>query len=216
MITVEYLVDSTPVKARNQGNRPTCVAFAVTDLNRRFADDDLGPEYFYRATIQRIPGWQPGDGVQAAAAAEASQAGHALEGDFPYQADEPAVPFEALPETLSLFGHPIRFFTADVNELVDSLRAGEPIGLALRLTYEFYAPVEGVIAFSRSIVAGAMLHAVVAVGLGVDAFGGVWFLIRNSWGEEWGQQGHAWISAEYIAVHATCAFGVEHGSPDSA
>ncbi|MGY3170770.1 hypothetical protein ACVWYU_000143 [Pseudomonas sp. TE12234] len=216
MITVECLVDSSPVKARNQGNRPTCVAFAVTDLNRQFADDDLGPEYFYRATIQRIPGWQPGDGVQAAAAAEASKVGHAREADFPYRADEPAVPLEALPDALELFGHPIRFFNAAVDELIDSIRMGVPVGLALRLTYEFYAPVDGIIPFSHSVVPGAMQHAVVTVGLGVDALGEAWFLIRNSWGEEWGQQGHAWIPAEYIAVHATCAFGVEHGSPDSA
>jgi hypothetical protein len=188
----------------------------VTDLNRQFADDDLGPEYFYRATIQRIPGWQPGDGVQAAAAAEASKAGHAREADFPYLADEPAVPLEALPDELEMFGHAIRFFNAAVDELMDSMRMGVPIGLALRLTYEFYSPVDGIILFSHSVVPGAMQHAVVAVGLGVDALGEAWFLIRNSWGEEWGQQGHAWIPAEYISVHATCAFGVVHGSPDSA
>ncbi len=62
MITIECLVDSIPVKARNQGNRPTCLAFAVTDINRRFAPEDLGPEYFYQATVLRIAGWQLGDG----------------------------------------------------------------------------------------------------------------------------------------------------------
>lgn len=216
MITVECLTDSSPVMARNQGNRPTCVAFAVTDLNRRFAEDDLGPEYFYRATVQRIPGWKPGDGVQADAAAEASQAGHALEAHFPYQTVEPAVPLEALPDTLDLFGHPICFFNADVGQLIDSIRMGVPIGLALRLTYDFYSPADGIIPISHLVLPGAMQHAVVAVGLGHDAHGETWFLIRNSWGKDWGQNGHAWIPAAYIAMHATCAFGVEHGSPHSA
>lgn len=216
MITTECLVDSSPVRAKNQGNRPTCLAFAVTDLNRGFADDDLGPEYFYRATIHKIPGWQPGDGVQAAAAAEASQAGHAREADFPYQVDEPVVPLEALPDAMDLFGRPINFFNADIDELIDSMRVGVPIGLALRLTYQFYSPVDGVIPFSDSLFPGVMQHAVVAVGLGHDAQGETWFLIRNSWGQEWGQNGHAWVPAAYIAAYATCAFGVEHGSPDSA
>lgn len=216
MITVECLTDSSPVMARNQGNRPTCVAFAVTDLNRRFAEDDLGPEYFYRATVQRIPGWKPGDGVQADAAAEASQAGHALEAHFPYQTVEPAVPLETLPDTLDLFGHPICFFNADVGQLIDSIRMGVPIGLALRLTYDFYSPADGIIPISHLALPGAMQHAVVAVGLGHDAHGETWFLIRNSWGKDWGQNGHAWIPAAYIAMHATCAFGVEHGSPHSA
>ncbi|WP_432710899.1 hypothetical protein [Pseudomonas syringae] len=44
----------------------------------------------------------------------------------------------------------------------------------------------------------------------------MWFLIRNSWGEAWGNNGHAWIPAKYIAAYATCAFGVEYGSSDSA
>ncbi|ATH84139.1 hypothetical protein CO724_00350 [Ectopseudomonas mendocina] len=202
--------------ARNQGNRPTCVAFAVTDLNRRFAEDELGPEYYYRATVQRIPGWKPGDGVQASAAAEASKTGHALETHFPYQIAEPSVPLEALPDTLDLFGYPIRFFNADIAQLIDSMRMGVPIGLALRLTYDFYSPVEGIIPFSPLVLPGAMLHAVVAVGMGHDDHAETWFLIRNSWGKEWGQNGHAWIPAAYIAVHATCAFGVEYGSPHSA
>lgn len=216
MITVEFLTDNSPVIARNQGNRPTCLAFAVTDLNSRFAEGDLGPEYFYRATVRRIPGWKPGDGVQADAAVEASQAGHALEAHFPYQKVEPSVPLEALPDTLDLFGHPICFFNANVDHLIVSMRKGVPIGLALRLTYEFYSPANGIIPFSHLVLPGAMQHAVVVVGLGHDAHGETWFLIRNSWGREWGQNGHAWISAEYIAVHATCAFGVEHGSPHSA
>lgn len=216
MISVECLTDDCPVGARNQGNRPTCLAFAVIDLNRRFTDNDIGPEYFYRATIHRIPGWMPGDGIQAAAAAEASQAGHAREAHFPYQDVEPVVPLEPLPEALELVGHPIRFFNADVGDLIASMRSGEPVGLGLRLTHEFYSPVEGVIPFSHSLLPGAMQHAVVAVGLGHDAQGKPWFLIRNSWGEEWGQRGHAWIPAAYIAAHATCAFGVEHGSTISA
>ncbi|MBJ2285832.1 C1 family peptidase [Pseudomonas sp. MF6755] len=216
MITTECLTDSIPVKARNQGNRPTCVAFAVTDLNRRFADDELGPEYFYRATIRRIPGWKPGDGVQLTAVAEASQAGHALEAHYSYQADEPVVPLEMLPDALDLFGRPIHFFHPDVDEMIDNLRMGVPVGLALRLTYEFYSPVDGMVPFTHSILPGAMQHAVVTVGLGHDARGEIWFLIRNSWGEAWGHNGHAWIPAAYIAMHATCAFGVEHGSPDSA
>ncbi|WP_160089807.1 C1 family peptidase [Pseudomonas sp. 9AZ] len=188
----------------------------MTDLNRRFAEDDLGPEYFYRATVQRIPGWKPGDGVQADAAAEASQAGHALEAHFPYQTVEPVVPLEALPDTLDLFGHPICFFNAYVGQLIDSIRMGVPIGLALRLTYDFYLPADGIIPISHLVLPGAMQHAVVAVGLGHDAHGETWFLIRNSWGKDWGQNGHAWIPAAYIAMHATCAFGVEHGSPHSA
>lgn len=215
MITVECLVDKLPVAAKNQGNRPTCLAFAVTDLNRSFVDEDLGPEYFYRATLSRIPGWKPGDGLQIPAAIEASQLGHPTEREYPYQTAEPQLPLEPLPEHLALHGRSIKFFAADVGHLIGSMQAMVPMGLALKLTLDFYRPVEGVISFSPTVLPGAMMHAVVAVGLGYDEGSQPWFLIRNTWGEAWGLNGHAWISAAYIESHAACAFGVEHGSSDS-
>jgi len=215
VITVECLVDQQPVKARNQGNRPTCLAFAVTDLNRSFLDEDLGPEYFYRATLSRIPDWKPGDGLQIPAAIEASQLGHPTEREYPYQVDEPAIPLEALPDNIALHGRPIDFFTVDVGHLIGRARALVPMGLALRLTVDFYRPVGGIIEFSPIVLPGAMMHAVVVVGLGYDEDSQPWFLIRNSWGGAWGLDGHAWISASYIESHAACAFGVEHGSSDS-
>ncbi|WP_185755830.1 C1 family peptidase [Pseudomonas luteola] len=208
MITIECLVDSSPVKARDQGNRPTCLAFAVTDLNRQYVTEDLGPEFFYQATIQRISGWQPGDGLQVPAAADASRLGHPVESDFPYQPDEPAFPLVALPTSLSLHGHPINFFNVDVGQLTRNLQSGIPTGLAVALTREFYQPVDGIIPYSAVVLPTSMIHAVVVVGLGHDSQGAPWFYIRNSWGPAWGQDGHAWISAAYIVAHAACAFGV--------
>lgn len=208
MITIECLVDSIPVKARNQGNRPTCLAFAVTDINRQYAPEDLGPEYFYQATVQRISGWQPGDGLKMSAAIDASKSGHPLEREFPYQVGEPDIPFVVLPTALTMHGHPIGFYNADVGWLISKMQAGVPIGLALRLTIDFYNPVDGQIPFSALTLPATMIHAVVAVGLGQDEFGEYWFYIRNSWGDGWGQDGHAWIPSAYIVAHAACAFGV--------
>ncbi len=214
MITPEILVDATPVEAKNQGNRPTCLAFAITDLNRRFADEELGPEFFYRATIAHIPNWQPGDGLQIPAALTASALGHPVERLFPYLDHEPGVPLEALPTHLEHFGCPVQFFEPDVDWLISNIRAQNAVGLALRLTLEFFQPQDGIVSFSESVLPGTMVHAVVAVGLGYDGDGEPWFFIRNSWGDAWGLHGHAWVSSTYIAAHAACAFGVVHGSTD--
>lgn len=214
MITPEILVDANPVEAKNQGNRPTCLAFAIADLNRRFAAEELGPEFFYRATIANIPNWQPGNGLQIAAAQIASALGHPVERLFPYLEDEPGLPLEVLPMHLEFFGHPVQFIDPDLGWLISNMQAQVPVGLALRLTIDFYRPQDGIILFSEAVLPGAMVHAVVAVGLGYDSDGEPWFLIRNSWGAAWGLDGHAWVSSTYIATHAACAFGVVHGSTD--
>lgn len=215
MINVDVVLEAAKRPVRNQGNRPTCLAFAISDLNRGFASEELGPEFFYRAAIAQISGWQPGDGLRIAAAQYASTLGHPTEREFPYQALEPVLPLEKLPTNLELFGRNVAFSQPDVGNLIASMQAQVPIGLALRLTVGFYQPKDGIVAFSAEVLPGAMVHAVIAVGLGFDGLGEPWFLIRNSWGATWGLQGHAWVSSSYITAHAACAFGVEHGSSNS-
>ncbi|OZN68065.1 hypothetical protein CGQ11_00800 [Pseudomonas aeruginosa] len=99
----------------------------------------------------------------------------------------------------------------DPTDVAFLIRAGRAVGLGLRITPEFFTPEAGVIRHSDEVLS-QRLHAVVAVGLGHMAGQNTpWFFIRNSWGPTWGLQGHAWISGEYVAMHAACAFGVEHG-----
>ena len=50
---------------RNQGSRPTCVAFAVTDAHAVTRDDltELSVEHLYYHAVQRTPSGHPKDGV---------------------------------------------------------------------------------------------------------------------------------------------------------
>ncbi|UVM66795.1 C1 family peptidase [Pseudomonas sp. B21-009] len=212
MITVECLLSESRSAANDQGNRPTCLAFAIATLNRKFAPQDLGPEYFYRSAISLIPGWCPGQGLNVAAAKTASALGHPIELDYPYQPAEPTTPLEALPTGLTLYGRAVEFYKPNISRLMSSLQAGEAVGLALRLTREFFTPTGDIIGFSNIVLPGTMIHAVVVVGMGYDEHQEPWFLIRNSWGAGWGANGYAWLSSTYVTAHASCAFGVEHGS----
>ncbi len=196
------------VTVRSQGIRPTCLAFALSDLNYQLANSHLSPEYLYRAAALSLQNWQPHDGMTWDSAIAAAQAGQPLEASFPYQADEPPLPIPALPQQLPLHGNTIGLQQNRFDDIVLRLQRNTPTGLALRLTYEFYSPKNGIVSFSDHVVPG-MLHAVVVVGYGATPDSKQWLLIRNSWGAPWGDgAGRAWICESYVLTHSMFAFGV--------
>jgi C1A family cysteine protease len=42
------------------------------------------------------------------------------------------------------------------------------------------------------------LHAILLVGYGEDILGERYFIVRNSWGLEWGQNGYGFMSYNYF------------------
>lgn len=208
MVNELIRLQEADVTVRPQGLRPTCLAFALSDLNYQLAKDHLSPEYLYRAAALSHQGWQPNDGMTWDSAMAAAKSGQPLEVSFPYQKDEPSLPIPVLPQKLPLHGHTVSLQKNRFDEIVVRLRRDTPTGLALRLTLEFYAPQNGMVLFSDQALPG-MLHAVVVVGYGATPDNKQWLLIRNSWGAPWGDgAGRAWICESYVSAHSTFAFGV--------
>lgn len=207
MIKEEIILGQASQPTRDQGIRPTCIAFALTEVELMAAPgmQALSPEYLYQSAARQTPGWMPHAGVPLGAALAAATAGQPIEADYPYQAIEPTAPIPPLPNSFPLYGLPVQYYPTDIAQVIQTLRSGAPIGLGLQLTESFCRPVNGIVAFEANVRPDE-LHAVTAVGLGWDHTE-PHFLVRNSWGAGWGIQGNAWLPATYVQSHALCIFG---------
>lgn len=184
---------------RDQGLRPTCLAFAVSDCHAalRAGWDPLSAEFvFYHA--QRRAGLPPTEGALLLHILDALRDdGQPPETLWPYS--------EVLPVDLSHWGPPMvttKYYrdsaksAGSFDEIVDNLSNGLPTVIVLHMGEAFYDPQGGIVA-GYSGERDVTRHAVIAVGAG-DFGGQRALLVRNSWGASWGVNGHAWVTENYI------------------
>jgi hypothetical protein len=208
-------VDLSPAfgPVRTQGERPTCLAFAMSDINQFHSSAPvLSAEYLYLGAAHRTPGWQPGDGTYLRhAIAVTKSPGLPEESVVPYQPDEPMLPLPALPGTGKsvFFGNTVvGGSTMNSRELTSLLVAGFPVGLVIKLTQEFFRPKGAMVGYSPMVLPNER-HAVIATAAGKHQTSGEEYIrVRNSWGPDWGESGHAWLHANYINAHAVEIFRI--------
>jgi len=196
--------------ARHQGQRLTCLAFAVSDVNRHVAPapDLLSAEYLYQHAGALTPGWTAGGPLPLAPTLTVVKtSGQPLETDFPYQpASATNVAIPVVPSGAAMYSSGLREIQRKSDVIIAELQKGRVVGLIIEITLTMTAPVNGVVSFSPLILPNNA-HAVIAVGLGATADAKQYVLIRNSWGVKWGERGHAWLPIEYIDMHVLQAFG---------
>lgn len=210
-MAVAVLRDLRPLfgTIRDQGARPTCLAFAASDCHAALRDGwiPLSCEFaFYHA--QRRAGLSPHTGSTLEAMLVALRAdGQPAEMDWPYLA--------APPGDLSIWSPPTTIrrvyrragegYYGGFDEIVFLLEAGRPALVLITLSDAFYSPDSAgvVIAPVNEVPDPLRRHAVVAVAHGtLNKERAV--MVRNSWGPGWGLDGHAWITETYLAPRLTC------------
>ena len=187
---------------RNQGARPTCLAFAVSDAHAaaRGSIEALSAEHLYFHAVQRTPGGHPRDGVTLRTILDALRLdGQSAETGWPYLDSLPADLKLWLPPATAqpVFKRESVTGPSGIDLILGYLASGMPTVITLMISVAFCQP-EGGIVTARPADPDLAWHAVIAVGEAKDSDRRL-LLIRNSWGEAWGIGGYAWIDSEYLA-----------------
>lgn len=189
----------------DQGRRGTCVAFALTALHTAaIASHDerlvLSEEYLFWAAKKRDG--HPGDGTTYPAAVRGlSGDGQCQAEHWPYDdatshnesAYSPSAAAIADAQSRTADG---RNHVVDVDEVREALVDGSPIAIAIPVWPDFDAADGSTVALLPPNIDQLPLeHAVVIAGHDRTKSA---VLIRNSWGQEWGDNGYAWFEDQIL------------------
>lgn len=186
---------------RDQGQRPTCLAFAVSDAHA-FAYQPFKPfsvEYLYYHALRRMPGAAPGSAASEQATAVALlRDGQPHEHECPYLTYPPT----SIPINSRAFRRNMPVDKKCFERICRSLDSGSPVVACLWISESFYLPdARGVVAQIQGD-RDTTVHAVVVVGHG-ETTKERCILIRNSWGTTWGLSGHGFIEKSYMEKRVT-------------
>lgn len=189
--------------ARDQGPRPTCLAFATSDAHAalRYGWVPLSCEYvFYHAQRRAARPFNRGALLNCMMDAVRLD-GQPEENGWPYRAivsDEASwIPPKNVGPLFYRLGEKL---DPRCDQIVRELDRCRPVIILMMLSRAFYNPnVHAVVHPSPGEAPEpARRHAVVGVGYGtVDGERAI--LVRNSWGLKWGQAGHAWLTESFVS-----------------
>lgn len=143
--------------------------------------------------------------------------GQPSEAEWPYQPSKGVVLSWSPPAKITtVFRRDSEALTITIESLIALLEKEIPVVLMLKLSMGFYTPMVGqALAFDpASPPDPALRHAVVAVAHGSQG-GDRCILVRNSWGDHWGEGGHAWLDESYLQ-EATIGHAILKDDPDGA
>lgn len=208
-------------RVRDQGERPTCVAFAVTacheywiDIccaNKQSLDLDLSEEFLFYGCKARDG--VKGRGTTIVAASETLVTdGECLEQLHPYRRTSSLI---SVPSQAAFADGKTRILktlvrrTMDLKTVRDSLNKNMPVVAAIELFKNAYrAGPTGSLRMPAKNEKAVGKHAIVIVDLEVTGTE-EHLIFVNSWGQKWGEGGVGRFSAQYFAAHCKQLWNVE-------
>lgn len=190
--------------ARDQQQRPTCLAFAASDSHAalRGAWNPLSPEYaFFHA--QKRAGRGPDAGALLLPMLDTLRHdGQPPETGWPYL---PALPadlahWQPPAGVAPLFRRAGETGAATIDTIIAELDRDQSVLVLMRLSrsFDWIAADHIVDPGPREQPEYLRRHAVVAVGHG-EAKSQRVILVRNSWGAAWGDRGYGWLTEKFLA-----------------
>jgi C1A family cysteine protease len=208
-VTVLHDLRNKMPEVRDQGPRPLCLAFAASDLNA-MSNNVLHPlsvEYLAYYSYLR----EGHDNYDVGLTVESVIATLIHDG----QPDEMFLPYDPnakAPKELNQTAHELFYIKLDKSPGFGSIDIHIKKGLATVVCVSL-PPTFGTISspFILDKEDGHIgYHAVVIVGSGVSTCGKKFYLIRNSWGDAWGDKGHCWLSESFLSERMFALLEVNH------
>lgn len=193
----------------DQGERSTCLAFAVTAAHESMRNlqsgviEDLSEELLYWSCKQIDGDYGSGTSFRSASAALIGR-GQPREDIWPYDrfrddTDISYNPPEGALDATPYYNAPMTRVSPTIQNIQSWLARGIAVALGIFLSRGFFEPVRGVIPMPIPEEESMDGHAVLVVGYENSAVPGEGFLIlRNSWGSDWGDGGYGYLPYAYI------------------
>jgi C1A family cysteine protease len=207
-------------EVRDQGRRGTCTAFAVTSSHEhhRNFDERLSEEFLFSCS-KSLQGAYDDKGVSIITSLCAiSLYGHTTNDLLPYREssvlplllkDIPKGVF-AEAETRKITSYStVNQIISDIENLLSEEKS-VIAGVVVQPTFWLLPGNDFIDVPSTESVEG--YHAIVIVGYGERNDGKKCFIIRNSWGTDWGDNGYAYVSYEYFTNYIIGTWAIPKGA----